>query len=154
MSRRNGIVIAAVLAALLVLVSGGLALAPMRRGSTLSSAITQQHWKLDSFTFDGQPQVLVPDTSITLSFDAQSNKVSGSNGCNFYGASYSVSQDQLHLGELSQTAMGCLKPGVAEQEAHYMTALSLITTYHLGQTGLALHDHAGRYALHYIATTG
>lgn len=153
MSRRNGIVIAAVLAALLVLVSGGLALARMRRGSTLPSAITQQHWTLDAFTFDGQPQALVPGTSITLSFDAQSQEVSGSNGCNFYGAPYSVSQDQLHLGELRQTLIGCLKPGVAEQEAHYMTALSLITAYHLDQSGLTLRDDASRYALHYIATT-
>ncbi|HEX6796387.1 MAG TPA: META domain-containing protein [Ktedonobacterales bacterium] len=153
MSRRNGIVIAAVLAALLVLVSGALALARMLRGSTPPSAVTQQHWKLDAFTFDGQPQVLVPGTSITLSFDAQTHEVSGSNGCNFYGASYSVSQDHLHLGELRQTAMGCLKPGVMEQEAHYMTALSLITTYHLDQTGLALRDDGGRYALHFIAAT-
>jgi heat shock protein HslJ len=146
MSRRNGLLIAALLAALVVVVGGALALAYLRHnsGSTaLPSAITQQPWKLESFTFDGQPQVLVPGISITLSFDAQTQEVSGFNGCNSYGASYTVSQSQLHFGPFRQTLIACLEPGVSEQEAHYMTALSLITTYHLDQSGL-----------HYTATTG
>ena len=155
MSRRNWLVIALVLVALLVLVGGGLALVYMRQDSTLPSAITQQSWKLDAFTFDGQPQVLVPDASITLSFQTQSQAVSGSNGCNAYRATYSVSQSQnrLRLSALRQTLIACLKPGVAEQEAHYMTALPLITTYHLDQSGLTLRDDTGRYVLHYTATT-
>lgn len=154
MSRRNGLVIAAALTALLVLAGGGLALARMRQNIPLPGAITQQSWKLNSFTFDGQPRVLVPGTSITLSFTAQSQRVNGFNGCNSYGAAYSVSsRNQLHLGEFYQTLVGCLKPGVSEQEAHYMTALSLITTYQLDQSGLTMRDNAGRYVLHYTAAT-
>lgn len=128
-------------------------LAHMGQDSThpTPKALTQSPWKLESFTFDGQPQVLVPGVSITLSFQAQPPQVSGFNGCNSYGATYSVSQDQLHLGELQQTLIGCLKPGVSDQEAHYMTALSLITTYHLDQSGLTLRDDAGRYVLRYTA---
>lgn len=156
MSRRNSTVIAAaVLVALVVLVSVVLVIVHMRQDSTLPSAIAQQSWELDAFTFDGQSQALVPGATITLSFHTQSQEVSGSNGCNAYGATYSVSQSQnrFRLSALRQTLIACLKPGVGEQEAHYMTALPLITTYHLDQSGLTLRDDAGRYVLHYTATT-
>lgn len=154
MSRRHGIIVAAALAALLVVLSGGLALAHMGHDSTTPTpkALIQGSWTLRSFTFDGQPQTLVPGVAITLSFHAPSGQVTGFNGCNSYGATYSLAQDRLYLGDLYQTLVGCLRPGVAEQEAHYMTALPLVSRYHLDHSGLTLRDDAGRYELRFTAT--
>ncbi len=178
MLRSRTFAIAALLAALLVAVSGGLALAHMRQAQAHSvsqssaSTGTQQtkpgwlklsgtpqapgaphrRWQLVSFTFDGSQQALAMDIWAAFSFDSQGLTVTG-HACNAYGEMYTWSQDRSRLIAHGawQTQVRCIKNGVdvTEQEANYLTALGKVTTYQLDSSGITLRDDTGRYILKY-----
>lgn len=61
------------------------------------------------------------DVVPTLAFDITANRVSGKGGCNGYGGSFSLNNNQLVVGELIKTQMACLN---MDAENEYMKALS------------------------------
>ncbi len=165
MSRHRALAIAAVIAVVLVVASGGFVFARMRQSQTPPAATTtptatmpatamlQHTWKLETFTYQGQPQTLVPGVSITLTFSTREQQAGGFSGCNDYGGTYTISQGHLKFGDLVQTLIACAQNSVMEQESHYMTALRRVTTYRLDQSGLTLRDDTGQYVLRYVQTT-
>ena len=176
MFKRRVIAIAAVAAALLVAVSGGVVAAHMNQAhspaSHRASASTganpgllplsgtpqppggaYQRWKLASFTFDGRPQAVVSNVSAVFIFDSQKRRLDvDGHVCNAYGEAYTLSPDSSRL--IAQgawmTQMLCAKPGLMELETSYLTALRQVTTYQHDQSGITLRDDAGQYVLRYV----
>jgi heat shock protein HslJ/uncharacterized protein YraI len=101
-------------------------------------------WQLASFAGN---QVPLPETTITLSFDAAGN-VNGNAGCNDYNTVYTVSRDQLAFGPISSTQKLC-DEAIDAQEALYIFALTETVSYMLDGNQLILYDANGIELLRY-----
>jgi heat shock protein HslJ len=120
--------------------------------STPPAALTQPTWTLTQLVVDGQEQALSPTHSATLHFGAHDGQVSGSGGCNTFGASYSLHGNQVQFGALRSTLIGCLDPVVAGQESHYFQALPRVQTYQIVGTTLTLRGDSDRVQLTFRAS--
>lgn len=102
-------------------------------------------WKL--LSIDGE--ALLAGTYILLEIDSKT--VSGSAGCNRYGAEVIFSdKNQIQFKDISNTVEGCTTPaGVLEQEETYLYLLSQVMGYGYDQEGLRLIDEQGYERLHY-----
>ena len=74
-------------------------------------------------TENGQGKEPMADTEVTLRFSAE--KLTGSAGCNRYGASYQTGDDrQLSITDIASTEMWCLQSeGIMEQETKSLPCL-------------------------------
>jgi heat shock protein HslJ len=149
--RRRGIVIALGLVGVLAL---GVILAVMviATGSRPPAALTQPTWTLTRLVVDGQQQELSPTHPATLHFGAGDGQISGFGGCNSIGGSYSVHGDQLQIGALYSTLIGCLDTVVTSQEASFYAALPRVQTYQIAGTVLTLTDVGGQVQLTFRAS--
>jgi heat shock protein HslJ len=120
--------------------------------STPPTALTQSTWTLTQLVVDAQEQALSPTHAATLQFGAHNGQASGSGGCNTFGGSYSLHGNQVQIGALRSTLIGCLDPVVAGQESHYFQALQLVQTYQIEGTTLALRGDSGRVQLTFRAS--
>jgi heat shock protein HslJ len=87
-------------------------------------------WEVTSFN-NGRDAVVsvLLGTAISADFSA-AGQVSGNAGCNDYFASYSVNGDAIEIGQAGSTLRLCPEPpGVMEQEAEYLAALTSAATY-------------------------
>ena len=71
----------------------------------------------------------LPDTTITARFEAD-GVLSGTDGCNRYGAQYEVDGDQLIITPGMGTMMACLEP-IMKQATDYMIALESAATHQI-----------------------
>lgn len=80
----------------------------------------------------------VEGTLITLLFSH--SEVSGSSGCNGYGATYTVDSNRITFdtSDFMTTLMAC-EPAVMEQEHDYLTALQTAESYTLSEDRLTIH---------------
>jgi heat shock protein HslJ len=83
----------------------------------------------------------LPDTTITAGFEVDGN-LSGSDGCNRYGASYEVEGDKITITPGMSTMMACPEPTM-QQAGEYMTALAAATSYQIQGDTLELLDAGG-----------
>jgi heat shock protein HslJ/LysM repeat protein len=83
----------------------------------------------------------LPDTTVTASFEADGN-LSGSDGCNRYGASYEVDGDKISITPGMTTMMACPDP-IMQQAGEYMVALASATSYQIQGDTLELLDAGG-----------
>jgi len=102
---------------------------------------------------DGQGSLVsvLADSEITAQF-GEDGQVAGSAGCNGYGASYTVEDDQLSVGPAAATLMLCADPaGIMEQEAAYLGALARAARYRITADELELLDDTGALVASYVA---
>lgn len=94
-------------------------------------------------------QKLLGDTAITLNLTE--GEVSGSSGCNFYGAKYTPhSKNGIEINEVAHTEMACYETiGIMEQEEEYISALQKATRYILDGENLFITDKQGIILLQY-----
>lgn len=156
---RRGILIPVIGIVALVLIVGGIAVLRFRQeaASTAPPAALLGHpWKLVAMTYDGQAQTLVPNTTITITFQngANGQVFNGSGGCNAYGGKFVTANGHLTLGEMSMTAMACLDQRIMTQELYYTRTLEHANLFTVDASALTLRDGAGNYVLRYVATTG
>ena len=92
---------------------------------------------------DGQP--VPPETEITAIFTpgetANNGNVSGSSGCNYYSAGYTLDGSSLTVQPPSATMMAC--PAGMEMEQSYLQALQASQSYEIFGDTLALMSSAG-----------
>lgn len=80
-------------------------------------------WVLESYGEPANPSAVLPGTEITVHFDGHT-EVTGVAGCNSYGGTYASQLDgSLEIGDITQTEMFCVEPGVMDQEALYLDLL-------------------------------
>lgn len=108
------------------------------------SSLTGRAWTLTSLVVDGRQQSVSQGQPATLRFQAGDHTVSGTGGCNTYGASYTVFGGSLRFGEMRSTLIACLDMAIMEQESAYLQALDEVDSYQLGGDTLTLNGAAGR----------
>ena len=101
---------------------------------------------------NGQEAVVsvILGTEITAYF-GEDGQLTGSAGCNNYTATYEIDGDQIKIGPAATTRMACGEPeGVMEQEAAYLAALEMASSYQFeDQKRLILLDAEGRRVVDY-----
>jgi heat shock protein HslJ len=115
--------------------------------------LTGTAWTLESFSSPGGETVssVIAGTTITAVFDPDGN-VTGSAGCNSYGAGYQVDGTNLTIEAPISTKMNCNAPeGVMEQENRYLNLLTSVAGYHIDGGRLDLLDEGGKTLLSYSA---
>jgi heat shock protein HslJ len=91
----------------------------------------------------------LPGTEITAEFDDK-GKLTGSAGCNTYGATYKTDGAKITIGDVSATEMACDGPdGIMEQEQGYLEALPLAAGYRVEGSKLSLLKADGTYVATY-----
>jgi len=102
-------------------------------------------WILDTMYGQG----LLPNTAITLKITE--GDISGSSGCNLYGARYSTrSKNGINIKEVAHTDMGCHEPaGIMQQEEAYLSAVQKSTNYKYDGENLFIMDKQGNILLQY-----
>lgn len=109
------------------------------------SKLDETRWLLQSL----RGQSLLEDTAITAKFS--SGGVSGSAGCNNYGAKVSfLPINRMEIDEVANTEMGCQEPaGLMEQEALYLNTLAASAAYQLEKENLVILDSEGNTLLNF-----
>jgi heat shock protein HslJ len=125
-----------ILAALAML--GGLMLAACSPADPAPLSLSDTVWILA--TLNGQ--TALSGTVVTLAF--ADGKITGTDGCNRYAASYTVSGTKLTVSkDMITTQMACPAP-IMQQAAAYTTALTQAATYKNDGLQLALLDAGGK----------
>lgn len=94
---------------------------------------------------------IIPESTVTLHFE--DGAVSGNAGCNTYGGSYTVEDEQITMGEAFSTEMYCMDPeGLMDQEAAYLTALHTAATFQIEGDTLTLWDARGNAIGEFLAS--
>ena len=81
-------------------------------------------FRVVSFGPAGAEQPVIAGTEITAVFDQDQGMVSGSAGCNSYSGPMNTAGGAFALGPFASTMRACIEPGIMEQEAAYLAALS------------------------------
>ena len=88
---------------------------------TDAPAVSDTAWTLVGGEVDGRDLVPPPGSRMTLAFDEDG--VGGVAGCNTYGAPVTVTGDEVELGEMSRTLLGC-EGTAATAETSFLDALA------------------------------
>lgn len=114
------------------------------------SQLTASAWQLVQYqNKDGGATPVLAGTEITAVFGEDGSLV-GSAGCNSYTANYKTEGEAIAIGAVAATEKACAAPeGVMEQESSYITALSLVLSWHVEGDSLVLGDGSGNQLLTY-----
>jgi heat shock protein HslJ len=111
--------------------------------SQLSGQTFTLDWYLDS---SGKQVQVLPNTQITA--EIADGRISGSAGCNSYGAEIQINGDQIKIGMAMTTMMACDEP-IMQQEQAYLQNLDKVATYQLQDGVLTFSDAQGNVILSY-----
>ncbi len=96
-------------------------------------------WVLESFGAADAQQPLLAGTAITLRFDEEGGRITGSAGCNNYFAGVSFTGDTLSISAPGATKKLCPDvEGIMEQEYAYLQLLEQVTGFTLAERSLTL----------------
>ena len=99
-------------------------------------------WTLTSFVTEGGTTNVLPNTTITITFNG--GNATGSAGCNRYFAHYELSGHNITITSLGSTLMYCGNPGVMIQETTYEQLLQSTAAYAISGDTLSLINGAGQ----------
>ena len=122
--------------ALMVVAFGACASAQAQGGSEAPSPLAGASWRL--VELNGQPPVAGGDT-LTLSFAAGEERVSGNGGCNQFSGPYTQNGASLRIGPLISTRRACIEPAANAQETAYFQALESANRYAIEGGQLVLY---------------
>lgn len=112
-------------------------------GTISTAALDGTAWTLVSYGEYGQPSSVLPNTSITITFDAAESRIAGLAGCNNYFASFTEEAGRaLSLGPVGSTMMACPEE-IMSQELAFLTALQGTRTFRFFNGGLMLMGDGG-----------
>lgn len=101
-------------------------------------------WTVISYYAGDAITTVLGGADLTTEFRAQD--VSGDAGCNTFSGAYEVDGDEIAIGPLASTMKACPDEELQQQEADYLAALQLATTYTVTGTRLDLFRPGGTYA--------
>ena len=79
-----------------------------------------------------------------LTMEFKDGSVSGSAGCNAYGAAYQLNGKKVSVKTASMTLMACPGPGVMEQEQRFMDLTAQVAGFQVADNQLKLLDANGK----------
>ena len=148
--KRQLIVVAATVAVALVVAVIVLATQPAGSHAATPAPLTGHTWTLTRLVIDGDDKILSSANPITLSFHAQEHALSGNSGCNAYGASYSLTGNQIHITDLRSTLVFCDDAGMMDLEFAYTEALQRVETYRVEGDTLTLEGANGQIFMTFV----
>jgi heat shock protein HslJ len=110
----------------------------------LDSDLAGTEWEVTGVNNGNQAlQSVISGTELTLIFGDE-GQLSGSSGCNTYGADYAAGDTVIQIGAVVTTLIFCESPaGVMDQEAQFTTALSNAASYTVDGSTLTIRDADG-----------
>lgn len=141
-------------AALLVIAVAAIITAGCTTGTSTPGAVvvlTGPSWSLDSYLAgNGTPTPVIPGSEVTARF-GDDGKVTGSAGCNRYGADYHLEGTDLSVSPAISTKMYCGEPeGLMEQEARFLELLSSAAGCRIENDRLEITDASGAAVLTFV----
>ncbi|MBN8509910.1 MAG: META domain-containing protein [Burkholderiales bacterium] len=121
---------------------------PLARLQEQPNRIAGSSWQVSSVNNGRQAVVgVIAGTRLTMVFGAD-GRLSGSAGCNTYGASYTADGSAIRVGPPAATRKACAEPeGVMAQEAAFLAALQTAATQRLEGDWLELRTAGGALAV-------
>jgi len=104
-------------------------------GGDTESLLAGAAWQVETI----QGERLVEGSSVTMTFDPGADNVSGSGGCNSYGAPYTLTGEGITFSPPVSTEMTCAEP-LMTQESAFLKALAGITMFGVDESGALLMD--------------
>ena len=122
------------------------ALGSMSEGIWSLTTFVEPHDTKTGRTRRSRTTDVIPGTEVTVEF--REDGVSGSAGCNNYGAPVSVAGEEITVGAATVTRAWCDDPpGLMDQERHYLEILSRAKVYRIFGGQLALQTDEGEQLL-------
>lgn len=114
---------------LLVVLTAAMILTFTGCSDSSASEIEDTKWVLDSYGDRDNPQDVIEGTEVTVTFNSEDSRVTGSAGCNSYFGGYEI-DDGLNIGMIANTEMYCGEPeGRMDQETEYLKILQAAESY-------------------------
>ena len=148
--KRPLIVVAATVAVALVVNMIVLVTQPMSSHAATPATLTGHSWTLTRLVADGNDKILSSANPITLNFQSQDHTLSGSSGCNTYGAFYTLTGAQIHITGMRTTLMLCEDIDVMNLEAAYTQALLSAENVHIDGDTLTLEGDNGQVFMTFV----
>ncbi|MBX3011471.1 MAG: META domain-containing protein [Caldilineaceae bacterium] len=114
-----------------------------------SALLANTSWALVSWGAPGAETAVIDNSTVTLIF-GEAGEVGGNGGCNTYGGSYTIQDNQLVFGELISTLMACVDQGVTEQEMSYLAALQSAGPFEIADGVLVIWYDDGNSVLNFM----
>ena len=105
--------------------------------------IQTSNWYLSEWKSDSISVIVSTEKSITLDFDEENKKLSGSSGCNQYFGNYKLDKNIISSGPIGATRMYCT-PEVMDQEMRFFKLLESGVTISMINNLLILEDDNNR----------
>jgi heat shock protein HslJ len=120
---------------------------PLATFAPQNSGLAGTMWEVLNYNNGKQAVVgMIAGTHLTAGFGAD-GKLSGSGGCNDYGADYKTEGKNITIGPIMTTRKMCAQPaGVMDQEAQYLAALESAATYSIDGDRLEMRTAADAMA--------
>jgi heat shock protein HslJ len=109
-------------------------------------------WTLVAHGDPNDPQVVLPDSQITATFDLDESKVSGDAGCNNYFAGFELDGGTIAFSPIASTMMACVEEDRMEQEQRFLTILEMAESYAILDGTLSIT--AGEQILVFVSQIG
>ncbi|MBR8838823.1 MAG: META domain-containing protein [Stigonema ocellatum SAG 48.90 = DSM 106950] len=109
---------------------------PLEASAQISATnLTGNSWKLVGLGSPNNPP-LIGNNNITAQFERNENIVTGTGGCNFWGADYQTNGNTLQIGakQFDSSAIGCSNE-INNQEERYYDALAGALSYQINEQG-------------------
>ena len=81
-----------------------------------------------------------------MTAEFKDGQITGSTGCNSYMGPYKVDGDAITIGPLASTKKACSSDELSKQEASYLAALEVATTFAVTGNRLDLFREGGTFA--------
>jgi len=109
-------------------------------------------WRLQALQDGNTPTLLQPPgKAVELQLAADSERVSGSGGCNRLMGGFQLGSEQLRFSRLASTQMAC-EPAAMAFERRFVGALEQVRRWSIDKRNLLLQDERGRTLLLFTAT--
>ncbi|HSL56119.1 MAG TPA: META domain-containing protein [Pyrinomonadaceae bacterium] len=113
------------------------------------SGLTGIDWRLVSLGPAGAETDVIAGTTVTLKL-AEDERVSGSTGCNNYGGTYQVRDNNISFSRIVSTRRACLDQNANEQEHRFLSTLETANRFRLSSNRLTILSDRGRSALNFV----
>jgi heat shock protein HslJ len=101
-------------------------------GGALPSAknpLANTSWKVEAFGDASNPQPVLADSEMTMTFSGAKPDVGGHSGCNSYGGQYLIDGARITFSAIVSTMMACESQQLMEQEGQFHQALLEVERY-------------------------
>lgn len=106
-------------------------------------------WQIDGLVDGDIASSLIAGTDAYITLDADG--MEGNGGCNGFISVYTLEGEELSFGPIETTEMACAEPGMTDQEAAILRALTSTAGFEIQGTSMTLKDASGAPVMTLVA---